>query len=136
MGYAISSNSTVEFMIGDAPSILSISLDNKTYDSSSVPLNVITDQPIKQATYSLDNQASVIFDGNTTLKNLANGFHNITVSCIAVNGTEGFPKTINFAVDADTPSLNFIFLAIVVIIVSISTALLIYRRRQRPGQVT
>lgn len=130
VAYAISSNSTVQFMVGNAPSILSVSIENNTYNSSSVPLGIITDIPIKQAFYNLDNSSNIIFDGNSTLRNLTNGQHSLTVYVIDENGTQSFPKTIYFNVD-NKATLPILTIGLIVAAVAISSALLFIVLRHR-----
>lgn len=50
--------------------------------------------------YSLDGQANVTVTGNTTLNNLSNGAHNITVYATDVAGNTGASETFSFTISA------------------------------------
>jgi hypothetical protein len=97
VGYKVSSSSVVEFTIDTiAPSILSLSVENKTYVASSVPLTLTTNEPVSQASYSLDGLANVTVAGNTTLTNLPYGEHNVTVYATDNAGNIGASETTTF----------------------------------------
>jgi hypothetical protein len=78
--YVITGSSFVNFTVDTtAPSILSLSVENKSYATSDVPLNVTVNEPVSQITYSLDGQANVTAAGNTTLTGLPDGNHYVKV---------------------------------------------------------
>jgi hypothetical protein len=60
-------NSQVTVKVKGPLGILVLSPQNKTYDTLSVPLNFITNEPTSWTAYSLDNQANLSVNGNTTL---------------------------------------------------------------------
>jgi len=62
----------VNFYVG-APEINIMSLENVTYNSSSIPLNFIVNRQFSKVAYCIDNQNFTI-SGNTTLSGLSNGF--------------------------------------------------------------
>jgi hypothetical protein len=98
--YKITSSSLVQFTIDDtAPRILSVSVENKTYSTSDVPLDVIVNEPASQVLYSLDGQGNVTAAGNTTLTDLLEGEHNLTVCVLDLAGNAGNSETIYFSVD-------------------------------------
>jgi hypothetical protein len=53
--------------------------ENRTYDTSSIPLNFTVNAAVSQITYCLDGVENITISGNTTLAGLANGNHNLTV---------------------------------------------------------
>jgi len=71
VGYKITSSAVINFIIDNtAPTIKSLSVDNKTYSSSDVPLILTVNEPVSQVNYSVDGQRNATTAGNTTLTNL------------------------------------------------------------------
>jgi hypothetical protein len=104
VGYKITSSSSVRFAVDvTAPCILSLSIENKTYATSDIPLTLTTNEPVSQASYSLNGQANVTVAGNTTLKNLPYGEHRITVYATDKAGNVGASETLFFNVNAPEP---------------------------------
>jgi hypothetical protein len=86
------------------PTVSIVSPENRTYTANSVPLTFTVNKPAKWMAYSLDGKANVTIDGNTTLNELPNGSHNITVYATDLEGNTAASKTIYFTVDAQGPS--------------------------------
>ena len=63
--------------------------NNTTYSSNSVDLNYSVNERTQWEGYSLDGQPIVIISGNTTLTNLTDGWHNVTVFAGDVAGNIG-----------------------------------------------
>jgi hypothetical protein len=84
------------------PSISNISLDNRTYTSTEVQLNFTLSENISQVTYSLDEKDNVTIPGNTTLRGLSTGPHNITLYARDAAGNTGTSETITFTVANET----------------------------------
>jgi hypothetical protein len=104
VGYKIISSSSVRFAVDvTAPCILSLSIENKTYATSDIPLTLTTNEPVSQASYSLNGQANVTVAGNTTLTNLPYGEHRITVYATDKAGNVGASETLFFNVNAPEP---------------------------------
>jgi hypothetical protein len=87
-----------------APSVLALSPENKSYETSSIPLNFIVNEPLLQIEYSLDGEKNVTIEGNTTLTGLANGGHNLTVYVWDEAGNVGASETLSFTVDVPFPT--------------------------------
>lgn len=105
VGYKMTSSSRVEFTIDTtAPSILSLSVENKTYTTSDVPLTLTTNEPVSQASYSLDGKENVTIAGNTTLTGLTNGDHNLTIYAKDEAGNIGTSETSYFSVEVPFPT--------------------------------
>jgi hypothetical protein len=81
------------------PTVTILSPVNKTYDNSSVPLIFATDEPISNASYSLDSQMKIAINGNTTLTGLSAGAHTVTVYAWDTAGTPSASETVPFTVD-------------------------------------
>jgi hypothetical protein len=86
------SSDTVSFDAGRAPKILILSMQNTTYNSTSVDLSFLVDETAPQIAYSLDAQKNVTVAGNTTLTDLFVGVHNVTVYARMFTETLGLQK--------------------------------------------
>jgi N-acetylneuraminic acid mutarotase len=110
------------------PSILTP--QNSTYNQSSVPLTFTLSRTAGSIVYSLDGGANVTITGNTTLSNLSNGLHNVTIYASDVVGV-GASQTHSFKVDAPTfPAV--VILLIIVFVAVIFAVMLILRFKGRP----
>jgi parallel beta-helix repeat protein len=87
-----------------APPHISISSpENKTYDDSNVTLTFSTSEPTSKISYSLDGQDNVTVTGNTTLNEVPNGAHNLTVYATDKFGNTGASKIVYFNVEVPEP---------------------------------
>jgi hypothetical protein len=100
--FSIESSSSIFFAI-KLPKILT-PVENKTYDTSNVPLNLIIEAAVSGVRYSLDGQKNVTIAGNTTLTGLPNGDHNVTVYAMDETGNIGASETIYFRVEVPFPT--------------------------------
>lgn len=118
-----------------SPSIEVLSLGNRTYDASSVPLNFMVNEVVTQITYSLDGEENVTITGNTTLAGLANGDHTLTIYAKDEAGNVGTSETTRFTVDV--PPVDVPFPTALVITASgasaaiIGVSLLVYFKKRR-----
>jgi hypothetical protein len=114
------------------PKISILSPENITYAENNVSLAFTLNKPVTWIGYSLDNQSQVTIAENTTLTNLADGTHNITVYAKDEYEAMGTSETIHFRIDSPEP-----FPIIVVAIASATSAalvvagLLFYLRRRK-----
>jgi hypothetical protein len=133
--YSINGSSSVNFAIDVSPSVSVLSLVNKTYDVSDVPLDFTVSEPVSQMAYSLDGKENITIAGNTTLTGLSNGEHNITVYATDETGNTGASETIIFNVAKPKPPSPFptaLVLASVITVAVIGIGLLVYfRKRQK-----
>ena len=132
-GFSINGSSSVLFTIDTtAPSILSLSVENKTYYTSEVPLNVIVNEPVSQITYSLDGQENVTVAGNTTLTELPEGEHNVTVYATDSAGNSGTYETVYFSVKVPEPFPTTLVAATSTVTAAVaSVALLVYFKKRK-----
>lgn len=78
--YRVMGSSTVNFTIDTSPPKISkISMENETFNSTTVPLSFNVNEETSQLSYSIDNQEKVTIYGNTTLTNLTEGTHNLEI---------------------------------------------------------
>jgi len=100
VNYKITSSSIVNFTIDNtSPRVLSVSVENKTYSTSDLPLNVIVNEPVSQIIYSLDGQSNQSVAGNTTLIDVSNGAHTLRMRVLDSAGNPGDLETLFFSVD-------------------------------------
>lgn len=132
--YKITSSALVKFTVDNtAPKILSVSVENKTYSISDVPLNVIVNEPVSQVIYSLDGQSNRTAAGNTTLNDLSNGEHTLTVRVLDSAGNAGNFETFCFSVDAPESSVVPVAAASVATIAFVDVGLLVYFKKRKRG---
>lgn len=112
------------------PSIKVLSPENKTYEASDVLLNVTINESVSQIRYSLDGQDNVTIAGNTTLTDLSNGNHNLTVYATDKAGNTGTSETITFSIVEPFPTV-LIATSSVVSVAVISIGLLVYFRKRK-----
>ena len=77
------------------PKVSIIYPENKTYQGS-IPLQFMVEKPVSLIEYSLDGKSNVSITGNSTLTNLSNGQHNLTVYAKYVFGDIGTSETVEF----------------------------------------
>ena len=97
------------------PVVSVLSPQNKTCNENSVPLTFTVDKPVSWIQYSLDGQDNLTVTENTTLTDLPNGLHKITVYAKYAKGSIGASETTMFTVEVFPTTLT------AVIIISIST---------------
>jgi parallel beta-helix repeat protein len=81
------------------PHISIFSPENMTYNDSNVTLTFSTSEPTSKISYSLDRQDNVTITGNTTLNEVPNGSHNLTVHATDEFGNTGTSEIIYFNVE-------------------------------------
>jgi hypothetical protein len=85
------------------PVVSVVSPENKTYADSGVSLTFTVDVPVSWVSYSLDGQDNVSVAGNSTLANLPNGEHNLTVYAKYSQGSIGASKNTAFSIAKQEP---------------------------------
>ncbi len=139
--FGINSSATVNFTMGAIPIVSFLVPQNSTFEGSSVPLNFTVDQPTSEITYSLDGQEKRTISENTTLTDLLNGVHNVTIHVIGEFGNLGGSETLYFNVDLPPqppdplPVLPIAAATAVVAVIIVAAGLLLYnRKRHREAQ--
>lgn len=87
------------------PTIVVSSPQNMTYSVNHVSLNFTTSEQTSWEGYSLDGLGNVTIAGNTTLTNLSDGSHAITVYANDTVGNMGRSTSILFAVNTTPPTI-------------------------------
>ncbi len=115
-----------------AASILILSPQNKTYTTTDVPLNFTLSESVEWIRYSLDAQDNVTIYGNTTLTELSNGLHNVTVYAKDIAGNIGVSETINFSVKVPFPT-EIVAVASGASVAVIGACFLVYFKKRKHG---
>jgi hypothetical protein len=128
---------TQTLLIGNPPNILLLSPQAANYTVPDVALNVTIDGLISQTAYSLDGQENVTTRENatSTLTNLSNGVHNVTVYATDLHGYIWASNTTFFNVDVIKPTpqpfpTNLVLASIVIIVVIVAGLLVYFKKRK------
>jgi hypothetical protein len=124
---------TIAFTIDTvAPNVTVLSSESNMYKTSGVPLNFTVDEPFSKIEYSLDGQDNVTINGNTTLTDLPNGDHNVTIYATDEFGNIGASETVYFSVEVPEPFPTLQVVAVSVAIVAVvAIGLLIYFKKRK-----
>jgi hypothetical protein len=129
--FTVTGSSSISFTIDTTPPVISaLSVQNRTYSTSDVPLNVTVNEPVSQVTYSLDGQENVTVAGNTTLAGLSAGAHNVTVYAWDTAGNVGASETVTFTV-TPFPTAPVAAASVAVVAVVIAGLLVYFKKRKR-----
>jgi len=109
-------NGTALFLVDDgfSPIISLLSVENKTYSTANIPLTYSVNNQVVNASYSLDGRESVPLSGNSTLTDLPEGSHAITVYASDGTGNE-VSETAYFTV-SPLPVVSILALVVVAIV--------------------
>jgi len=126
----------IPFGYGSVKPVVSVfSPENKTYNETNVPLMFTVDKPVSSMEYSLDGQDNVTIAGNTTLTDLPNGLHNLTLYAKYTEGTIGASETVSFTVDRQEPfPTALVAVASGASAIAIAAGLLIYFKKLKKKQ--
>ena len=119
---------SVHFTIDDgmAPVISNLSVENKTYNQESLPLNFTLDESISWIGYCLDGHANATITENFAFTQLPCGSHTLTVYANDTVGNMGSSPTIAFTIAEPFPASLVIASAIPVTIVLVGLGSLLY----------
>jgi len=103
----ISSSETVYFTVAPAfTGITILSPENKTYNTSDVPLTYTKNETCTWAYFSLDGQGNYTEPGNTTLLGLADGAHQLMIYVNYTGSFIGEEITVHFTVNTTIPDTS------------------------------
>ena len=97
-------NETFYVLKTTPPKISLLSPLNQTYNGSTVPLVFNVDKQVNWTGYSLDNEQNATLTGNSTIAEMANGLHSVTVYANDTYGNIGASETTSFTVAKPEPS--------------------------------
>ena len=129
-------SSTVNFTVDTTPPNVSIlSLQNKIYNTSNIPLVFTVNETTSQITYIIDGKVSSI-DGNTTLTGLQDGDHKLIIYATDEAGNYKVSQTIDFNVQVPlSPEVAYpIFPPMAIVLVGGLVLLIYFRRRNHQPQ--
>jgi hypothetical protein len=123
--------STVNFTVDTtAPNISILSIQNKVYNSSEIPLVFAVNETASLITYILDGKVFTI-DGNSTLTGLQNGDHKLMVYATDEAGNAGASETIDFNVEVPlSPEVAFAIIPPMAVVLIGGLSLLIYLKKR------
>ena len=109
-------NGTALFLVDDGfPPIISLlSVENKTYSTTNMPLTYSINEQVVNASYSLDGRESGSLSGNSTLADLPESSHAITVYASDGVGNE-VAETVYFTV-SPLPVVSILVLVVFAIV--------------------
>ena len=127
--FYITGSSSITFTVDRKhPTVSVLSMENRTYETSDIPLNFTVNEPVSQTKYSLDGQENVTIAGNTTLNGLSSGEHSLTVYATDEAGNVGSSGTVNFTV---TSFPTILVVASIITVVVVGTALVVYFKKRK-----
>ena len=138
--FEVYSYANVTFVIKNpdttAPSIsVEPPLDNIASEDS-VELKFFTNETAVWMGYSFDGQDNVTVTGNTTLSELQNGVHNVTVYATDAANNTGASETLTFTVDVPEPfPIMLVAVASVAAVAAVSVGVLAYVKRSKKKTV-
>ena len=106
-----------------------LSPQNKTYTTSNVPLLFEAHVSFTQIAYTLDGQKKVTVSENTTLTDIPNGDHNVTLYLTDEAGNTGVSETIYFIVETPFPATMVI--APIPLVVVFGLVLRVYFKKRK-----
>ena len=115
----------------DAPIITILSPENRLYQTDSVGLNFTVDEETPWIGYSLDGQANVTIQRNSTLSGLSSTLHNITVYANDSVGNMGSSPTVVFTIGSQQLPIWIILGVIIIVAAVVIIGVAVYLRRRR-----
>jgi Kelch motif len=112
------------------PEIMVLSPENITYNLSSIPLDFTVNKPTDWLGYTLDSQENVTIQGNTTISNLSNGLHTVTVYANDTFGNTGASEPVSFTINQPAPFPTVEVAAATIMIAAVASGLVYFRRRK------
>jgi N-acetylneuraminic acid mutarotase len=123
------------FGYGTIPPVVDIiSPENETYNVTSVSLDFTVNKAVSWMGYSLDGQDNVTVSGNTTMTELSNGLHNVTVYAMDEFENSGASVTVFFSVELpqqESFPTMLVAAASIATIAVVGVALLVYFKKRK-----
>jgi hypothetical protein len=114
------------------PIVSIVSPENKTYTVGDIPLTFTVSGSTLWMGYSLDGQANVTISSNTTLVDLSEGNHTITVYANNTAGNIGSSKMVYFTIIPEiAESFPILIVAAILMMGGIEATLLVYLTRRK-----
>jgi len=123
------SNISVYWQKTTPPKIALLSPVNQVFNESSIPLVLTADKQVSWIGYSLDGQDNVTVTGNSTITELTNGIHNVTVYAKDTFENIGASATVTFTVAKPEPFPTTLLIATAVLVAIVCAGLLLYFKK-------
>ena len=117
------------------PKVSVLSPENQQFNESSIPLFFTVDKQASWVGYSLDGQETVTVTGNTTISELTNGSHNVTVYAEDTFGNKAASETITFTVEVGSFPTALVLIASATTIAIIGIAVLVFFKKRRAANL-
>jgi hypothetical protein len=125
--FKINGSSTVHFSVNYCTPKLSLSIENKTYHSTELPLTINIKGSIASLSYSIDDQINFSLSSNTTLSGLKPGSHTLKIYATDENGMTTI-ETVTFLITEQFPTILIIITLGAICIVLLLIGITIKRR--------
>jgi hypothetical protein len=114
------------------PSVQLTSPKKIAYSIANVTIVFVVDKQVSWLGYSLDGQDNVTISGNTTITDLPNGLHNVTVYANDTFGNMGASETVSFtvAVPEPFPVVPVVAVAVVAVVAACAGLLVYFKKRK------
>jgi hypothetical protein len=119
-----------------SPSVSILSPQNATYDMTDIPLNITVNEPTSWMGYSLDGQANMTINGNTTLPTLSAASHILIVYAKDMAGNTGHSGTFYFSIAEPFPTTWIIVVAAAIVATSGGAILFHFKRTSKAAKKT
>lgn len=117
------------------PKISVLSPVDQVFNESSVPLCFTVDKQVNWTGYSLDGQDATTITGNTTLTELTNGLHNVTVYVKDMFGNDGASETVAFTLEVPEPFPTAPVLVAVATLAVACIAIMVYFKKRHAARL-
>jgi hypothetical protein len=110
-----------------------LSPSNQTYVESNLSLNITINRAVNAMSYSLDGKANITLNGNTTLTEVSDGMHQITVYS---NDSFGYAdrQTVFFTVAEEPFPVIYVAISVVTVVAVVGIGLLVYFKKRKGGK--
>jgi hypothetical protein len=119
-----------------SPSVSILSPQNATYDMTYIPLNITVNEATSWMGYSLDGQANMTINGNTTLPTLSAASHILIVYAKDMAGNTGHSETFYFSIAEPFPTTWIIVVATAILATSGGAILFHFKRTSKAAKKT
>jgi hypothetical protein len=116
------------------PKIQNLTIQNTTYNQTTLPLNFTLENPAAWIGYSLDDADNATITGNTTLSKLPSGAHKLTVYANDTLGNMGKTEA-NFIIEQAAPqtgTLQTVLLCVVLTAGLIIVTIMVIKKLRKP----
>jgi hypothetical protein len=117
------------------PEINISSPKNESYNSSSISLDFSTDKPVLELSYSIDGKQNETIIGNSTITNLSNGLHNVTIYAKDSFGNIGASETKSFIIARPEPFQGVPVAVVSIVSVAVAIGLMVYHKKHKRNLV-